>query len=58
MWTLLLICLAVDTGYYSYFQDHINVLIFGLLDDDTLALLRTFWKNYAVVQILLVPIHS
>lgn len=51
-WSFLLICLATDTGYYSYFQDHINVLIFGLAEDDTAALIRTFWKNYPVVWIL------
>lgn len=44
---------GVDLGYYSYFQDHINVLIFGFFDDDTWALVRTFQKNYPVVLIFL-----
>lgn len=42
-----------DLGYYSYFQDHFNILFFGFFEDDTAALLRTMWKNYPVVWILL-----
>lgn len=41
--------LAIDIGYYSYFQDHLNILIFGFFEDDTWALLRTFWRNYPVI---------
>lgn len=44
--------LCADFGFYSYFKDHINVLFFGLLDDDTKALMETFWQNYNVVLIL------
>lgn len=42
-----------DFGYYSYFQDHLNVLVFGLFDDDTEALIRTFQKNYPFYPILI-----
>ena len=42
---LLLIC---DYGFYSYFQDHINILFFGLLEDDTKALIQTIQTNYPV----------
>ncbi len=41
--------LALDVQYYSYFQDHFNILVFGLIEDDTAALLATFWKNYPVI---------
>ena len=41
----------VDVGYYSFFQDHINIMIFGFFEDDTMALIRTFWKNYPVIWI-------
>lgn len=41
--------LAVDIGYYSYFQDHLNILVFGFFEDDTWALIRTFWRNYPVI---------
>ncbi|MGJ0353168.1 sulfatase-like hydrolase/transferase [Aliarcobacter cryaerophilus] len=41
-----------DFGFYSYFKDHLNILFFGLFEDDTVALLKTFWENYSVVPIL------
>jgi len=41
-----------DFGFYSYFKEHINILFFGLFDDDTEALMKTFWSNYPVVLIL------
>lgn len=44
--------LCADFGFYSYFKEHINILFFGLLDDDTKALMITFWQNYNVVLIL------
>ncbi|MFX4233634.1 LTA synthase family protein [Aliarcobacter butzleri] len=46
------ILLCADFGFYSYFKDHINVLFFGLFEDDTSALLQTFWENYNVFSIL------
>lgn len=42
---------GIDIGYYSYFHDRINVLIWGFLRDDTWALVRTFWHNYPVLII-------
>lgn len=38
-----------DYGFYSFFQDHINILFFGLFEDDTIALMITIWKNYNVI---------
>lgn len=37
-----------DFGFYSYFKDHINILYFGLFEDDTYALLVTMWQNYNI----------
>lgn len=37
-----------DYAFYSYFQEHINVLFFGLFEDDTLAVLQSIWKNYNI----------
>lgn len=39
---------GADLGFYSYFQDHLNILFFGLIEDDTMALVTTLWKNYPV----------
>ncbi len=44
--------LCIDFGFYSYFKEHINILLFGFFDDDTKALLVTFWQNYNVILIL------
>ena len=41
--------LAIDFGYYTYFQDHINIMIIAFFTDDTAALVRTFWKTYPVL---------
>jgi phosphoglycerol transferase MdoB-like AlkP superfamily enzyme len=38
--------LVGDFGFYSYFQEHLNILAFGLLEDDTNALIETTGKNY------------
>jgi hypothetical protein len=38
--------LLADFGFYSYFKDHLNILFFGLFEDDTFALMETFWQNH------------
>lgn len=50
--TVLSLIICTDFGFYSYFKEHINILLFGLFDDDTSALMVTFWQNYNVVLIL------
>ncbi len=35
-----------DFAFYSYFQDHLNILFFGFFEDDTKALLISISKNY------------
>ena len=52
-YTIVTLFLCADFGFYSYFKDHISVLFFGLLDDDTNALMVTFWQNYNVILILI-----
>lgn len=39
----------IDLKYYSFYQDRLNVLIFGFITDDTIALIKTMWKNYPIV---------
>lgn len=46
---LLLWLLIFDYGFYSYFQDHLNVLFFGFFEDDTIALLTSIYKNYNII---------
>jgi phosphoglycerol transferase MdoB-like AlkP superfamily enzyme len=50
---LFTLILFIDQYYYGYFQSHINVLIFGLIDDDTNAVMRSVWSDYPIIRILL-----
>jgi phosphoglycerol transferase MdoB-like AlkP superfamily enzyme len=42
---ILTLC-CVDFYFYAYFQDHLNILVFGFIEDDTVALIKTFYENY------------
>ena len=53
MFFLICLILASDLAFYSYFQDHINILFFGLFEDDTSAVLLSTWKNYPVGKAIL-----
>jgi len=46
MFSLIFIILCVDFGFFSYFKNHINIIIFGVFEDDTKALLSTISQNY------------
>lgn len=35
-----------DYGFYSYFQEHLNILFFGFFEDDTQAVIISIYKNY------------
>lgn len=43
-----------DYGFYSYFQEHLNILFFGFFEDDTKALLISIHKNYNLFIVLTV----
>ncbi len=56
---LALFILSVDQEYYTYFQSHINVLIFGFFEDDTRAVLTSIWTDHPVIPIvilLMIPV--
>ena len=46
LFSVLFIVLFFDFGFFSYFKNHINILIFGIFDDDTRALWSTIQSNY------------
>jgi len=46
-----ILILCIDFGFYSYFQNHINILIFGVFEDDTKALFSTLAKNYPLALV-------
>ncbi len=43
----------VNYYYFSFYQSPINVLIFGLNDDDTGAILATLWSDFPVLRVLI-----
>ena len=45
--------LIIDFYFYKFFQNHLNLLAFGITDDDTKAVLRSVWSDYPVIRILL-----
>ena len=46
MFCLVFFILCVDFGFYSYFKNHINIVIFGLLEDDVHAVLTGIAQDY------------
>lgn len=48
-----LLILFIDQYFYNYFQSHINILIFGLIDDDTKAVMTSVWTDYPVIKIFM-----
>ncbi len=51
-YTVLIWLYVCDLAFYSYYQDHMNILFFGLFEDDTYAVLMSVWKNYNVPVLL------
>ncbi|MDR2400092.1 MAG: LTA synthase family protein [Deferribacteraceae bacterium] len=52
--TLVFILSSVLTVFYfNTFNRPVDVFIFGLIDDDTMAILKTVWFEYPVVRIIL-----
>ena len=51
-----LVCFSAIGNFYYYKTYHtkIDVFIFGLKDDDTLAVLKIMWQDYPVILILLI----
>jgi phosphoglycerol transferase MdoB-like AlkP superfamily enzyme len=47
----LFVFLAIDFGFYSYFQNHLNVLVYGIFEDSTAALMSTIWENYNLLLV-------
>jgi len=40
-----------DYAYFSFFGEHSTLMIFGVFDDDTQALIKTAFANYNVIMI-------
>jgi phosphoglycerol transferase MdoB-like AlkP superfamily enzyme len=51
LFVLLLICI-IDFYFFRFFQTHISVLIFGIVQDDTIAVAKFLYGNYPVFYII------
>lgn len=58
LWLLAFILIMVDQQYYAFFQSHINVLVFGLAEDDTSAVLKSAWSDHPVIRWSLIVAFS
>jgi len=54
--TLFSLILIADQQYYAFFQTHINILAFGIIEDDTRAVLTSVWTDHPVIRVLLAMI--
>lgn len=51
--TLILFFSSMELGFYGFFKDRFNIMLFGFFEDDTWALIKLMWKNYPAVWILI-----
>jgi len=42
-----------DFYFFKFFQSHFNLLVFGIIYDDTKAVLESVWTDYPVIRIIL-----
>lgn len=49
---LLILVSVANYYYYQIYDNYIDVFVFGLVDDDTSAVLTTLWLEYPVIQII------
>jgi phosphoglycerol transferase MdoB-like AlkP superfamily enzyme len=52
LFVVFVMVLTVDYYYYTYFQSHINVQIFGFMEDDTAAVIKSLWTDYPLLTVL------
>jgi len=54
-WSTLLIALValVDFSFYGFYQDRLNVMVFGFFEDHTTAVLTMIWDLYPIPLVLL-----
>lgn len=48
--SIILIFTVVNVFYFMTYNRAIDVFIFGFVDDDTVAILKTIWSNYPVIS--------
>ncbi|MDR3253666.1 MAG: hypothetical protein LBT07_01705, partial [Endomicrobium sp.] len=56
--TAIVLINAVDFGFYTYFGEHINILLFDFFTDDTYSLIKTIIHDWRFPIVLLILIFS
>ncbi len=46
----------INLHYFGFYKTPIDSLIFGLMEDDTTAVLQTVWRDFPVIQTLLLAV--
>lgn len=52
LWLIAVLSIA-NIFYFRTYDKQFDVFIFGLIEDDTIAILKTFWSDYPVIRIVL-----
>jgi len=50
---ILIFLLTTDFFFFKFFQSHFNLLVFGIVEDDTKAVLQSVWSDYPVIRLIL-----
>lgn len=50
---LILILVSIDYYYYKFFHTHLDVMAFGIVEDDTMAVLASVWTDYPIIRIFI-----
>jgi phosphoglycerol transferase MdoB-like AlkP superfamily enzyme len=53
---VLFILQVIDYFFFKFFQSHFNLLVFGIIDDDTKAVMESVWTDYPIIWISLMII--
>jgi phosphoglycerol transferase MdoB-like AlkP superfamily enzyme len=53
LFILAVILLTCNFYFYKFFQSNFNLLVFGIVDDDTKAVAYSIWTDYPVIRIFL-----
>ncbi len=51
IFALLTAIIIIDHQFYTYFKTHINILVFGFVEDDTSAVLASVWTDHPVIRV-------
>ena len=54
LFSLLMLVTLGDHQFYAFFQSHLNILVFGIAEDDTSAVLTSVWTDHPVLKLIFI----